>query len=227
MRCARAVLLPGIRRLGLLVVSFALAPGCKSHSPSVAFSPIALDETSMESARLDNRPTPPSKDSKLRAGLEARLLGAPDGVFDDVRFDIQRDVIVLRGRVATEAIRRRASETAKRMGAPAVVNLIRVSPPKTRAPGDAARFARPPADRAIEWAVEDALSLDPRVGALGAEVEVDNGAVTLSGEVPTREARRAADEDARDARGVVGVLNRIEVTRAEPGEANSRGGRGK
>lgn len=55
------------------------------------------------------------------------------------------------------------------------------------------------------------LEDDPRVDAAGVIVEVENGAVTLRGQVRTYRAKLAAGEDAADAVGVWSVDNEIRV----------------
>jgi len=66
-------------------------------------------------------------------------------------------------------------------------------------------------DLAISRAVRDAFLFDPRVTLYEPDVEVHNGTATLSGEVPTLDAKRAAEADARDTVGVLWVVDDIEV----------------
>ncbi|MBD3320307.1 MAG: BON domain-containing protein, partial [Chitinivibrionales bacterium] len=62
-------------------------------------------------------------------------------------------------------------------------------------------------DSAIQASVHDALVYDPRTAASGIDVEVDEGIVTLSGEVDNLEAKLAAEDNARNTVGVRMVKN--------------------
>ncbi len=66
-------------------------------------------------------------------------------------------------------------------------------------------------DAEIEQAIEDAALYDPRVLAARIEPEVENGWVTLRGEVRSLRAKRAAGELARNTVGTMGVSNRLKV----------------
>ncbi len=66
-------------------------------------------------------------------------------------------------------------------------------------------------DEAIEQAVRDAMVYDPRVSSYNVQVAVEDGTVTLTGDVPSVEARRAAAQTARNAIGVYRVRNWIDV----------------
>lgn len=66
-------------------------------------------------------------------------------------------------------------------------------------------------DAAIAAAVERTLAHDPRVQWFAPDVQVTDGVVTLSGQVPTLQARRAAESDARYTVGVRNVRNHLKV----------------
>ena len=66
-------------------------------------------------------------------------------------------------------------------------------------------------DKAIEKAVNDALTYDPRVLAFEITTEVTDGVVTLTGKVDNLRAKRAAEEDAENTEGVKEVKNNIKV----------------
>jgi osmotically-inducible protein OsmY len=66
-------------------------------------------------------------------------------------------------------------------------------------------------DEAVRNAVEDALEYDPRVFSFNVVPKVSAGVVTLEGRVNNLEAKRAAEQDARNTVGVVDVRNRIRV----------------
>ncbi|HKL22942.1 MAG TPA: BON domain-containing protein [Tichowtungia sp.] len=66
-------------------------------------------------------------------------------------------------------------------------------------------------DAAIKKAVEDAFYYDPRVRSFNPDVKVLNGTVTLSGEVSNLQAKRAAEQDAKNTLGVWRVKNHLKV----------------
>lgn len=68
----------------------------------------------------------------------------------------------------------------------------------------------------IKKDVVDSLFWDTRIDASQVKVEVDGGIVTLSGSVPTFEARRAAEEDAWIIEGVDQVRNQVAVRIVDP-----------
>ncbi len=74
----------------------------------------------------------------------------------------------------------------------------------------AAAIARP-TDREITRWVQEALKTDYRVGNSNIKVTTDAGIVTLSGEVTTLVAKKYADLEARKIRGVIDVINKIDV----------------
>lgn len=66
-------------------------------------------------------------------------------------------------------------------------------------------------DELIKKSIVDQMTRDDRVDASGISTEVNNGIVTLSGEVPTYYARTAAFEVAADTVGVLDVQNELVV----------------
>jgi osmotically-inducible protein OsmY len=82
--------------------------------------------------------------------------------------------------------------------------------------GDLAKAAEKKIDQAgtdpsITYAVKAKLVNDPDVEADKLRVRTKDGIVTLTGTQPSENARHRAEELARTARGVNGVVNRIEV----------------
>jgi len=78
--------------------------------------------------------------------------------------------------------------------------------PMRRSLGDRQR-----SDEQITQAVKLALRYDPRVKNTPIEVSTSDRIVTLSGMVPSLDAKRAAESDAENTTGVQRVLNRLEV----------------
>jgi len=68
-----------------------------------------------------------------------------------------------------------------------------------------------PADREITRWVQEALKTDYRIGNSNIKVTTDDGIVTLSGEVMPLVAKTYADLEARKIRGVIDVVNKIDV----------------
>ena len=66
-------------------------------------------------------------------------------------------------------------------------------------------------DDQIKKALKDAFLYDPRVFSLNPDVHVNNGTVTLVGVVNNLQAKKAAEQDARDVIGVWRVKNHLKV----------------
>lgn len=79
-----------------------------------------------------------------------------------------------------------------------------------RSPGLRATYPAP-TDDGIAEAVRRALRRDPRVDRSAVEVASARGLLTLRGTVGDLRARHAAEQDARNTVGVIGVRNRLKV----------------
>ena len=66
-------------------------------------------------------------------------------------------------------------------------------------------------DKELQERIQTAMTFDPRVFSFDIEVEVKSPFVTLRGNVTSKEARMAAEEDAMNIRGVISVNNLIKV----------------
>ena len=66
-------------------------------------------------------------------------------------------------------------------------------------------------DDQIKTAIEDLLTDDPWLDASGIQVSVQQGIVTLTGTVPSRAAKRRAEELADAIRGVRDVQNTLVI----------------
>ena len=71
-------------------------------------------------------------------------------------------------------------------------------------------------DETVNAAVVETLVNDPRVSDFQTHVNVNNGIATLGGVVDNLKARKAAEEDARNTLGVLGVENFIKVRPVNP-----------
>lgn len=75
------------------------------------------------------------------------------------------------------------------------------------------RTPEPGSDEQIWEDVHDQLMQHPDIDATEIEVAVDEGEVTLSGRVDSREAKWLAEEVVRAIPGVVDVRNKLKIAR--------------
>lgn len=75
------------------------------------------------------------------------------------------------------------------------------------------RTPEPGSDEQIWEDVHDQLMNHPDIDATGVEVVVDEGEVSLTGRVDSREAKWLAEEIVRAIAGVVDVHNKLKVAR--------------
>lgn len=149
----------------------------------------------------------PEIQAEIEKGLEWDVL-VDDGLID---VGVQDSRVTLSGTVGSAAEKTRAISDAW------VTGVTAVDAEKL----DVARWARDDdlrqhkyvlrSDEQIRQAVEDALLRDPRVMSFDVATAVDGGVVTLRGDVDYLEAKRAAEQDARNTVGVLRVANRIKV----------------
>ena len=66
-------------------------------------------------------------------------------------------------------------------------------------------------DAGIHTAVKAKLTADRFSNIVNIDINVTNGVVTLAGEVPNAEVKRAAEQEARSVNGVVRVINNLQV----------------
>ncbi|MBD3233594.1 MAG: BON domain-containing protein [candidate division Zixibacteria bacterium] len=118
----------------------------------------------------------------------------------NISVDVENGTAKLLGIVDNLKAKRAAAKTASNtVGVWRVKNNISVRPEKI------------PSDSGIENNVELALMRDPYVEKYEIEVSVDNGEVTLSGEVDSYFEKAQADDAASKVNGVVSVNNNIVV----------------
>lgn len=151
------------------------------------------------------------EDDDIRAGIRRRL--DSDIMVDAGLIDIKvyKGKVTLSGTVGSAAERQRAWQDAWVAG----VKSVNAQGLEVRAwardemQRKRKRVSR--SDEEIQQAVEEALVHDPRVFSFRPEVEVDEGIVTLTGEVTDLGAKRAAEETAANTLGVWRVVNRLRV----------------
>ncbi|MCF7989592.1 MAG: BON domain-containing protein [Thiohalocapsa sp.] len=140
-------------------------------------------------------------DREIADAIEDQLL--IDGVVDVNRIDIEVEdgIASLTGQVGNLLAKDRAERVAGRVkGVRAVGNRIEVTPSVMVS------------DAGIKRSVEEALRADPAADAYEIDVAVQNNVVTLSGRVQSWAELDLVDTVARSVRGVIGVVNDIEVS---------------
>jgi osmotically-inducible protein OsmY len=128
-----------------------------------------------------------------------------------VRVSVEDGQVALSGVVGSAAEKRLARNKAWVAGVKSV-DASELSVEKW-ARDEELRTAKYPAksSTAVQAAVEDAMLYDPRVASFDIQVKATGSAVTLRGTVDSLQAKRAAEQDARNTVGASYVSNRIKV----------------
>lgn len=150
----------------------------------------------------------PRPDSELAAEIE-RLLRW-DAYIEDGNIDVSvKDGNVrLSGSVGSAAEKRRAISMAWTAGTRDIdAGMLEVHPQSERQPSS--KLALNASDAAIAAAVKSRLAIEPGVPGAGLDVEVEEGVVTLQGEVETLHAQRAARSAAAQVFGVERVQDHM------------------
>lgn len=157
----------------------------------------ACSSTRSTDAQLD--------DAGITSKVKTKLAADPEVNPFDIDVDTLNGVVTLRGEVARETAKTEAYElAASTRGVLSVRNEIQVVPPP-------AKDDEPVSDAWITTKVKSKLTADPQVNAFNIDVDTQGGVVTLSGIVKTETARAEAEKLARDTRGVLDVVNEIQV----------------
>jgi osmotically-inducible protein OsmY len=139
-------------------------------------------------------------DSELQQAVLSELAWEPSVIAAHIGVTAIAGIVTLTGRVETFAEKHAAESAASRVkGVEAVVENIEV-----RLAFDAKR-----SDTDIAAAVVNRLEWDVCVPRDAVEVKVEDGWITLSGEVDWNFQRAAAAQDVRRLLGVIGVTNQI------------------
>jgi osmotically-inducible protein OsmY len=135
-----------------------------------------------------------------------------------IHLDVERGQVRMHGAVGSAAERTRAFHDAWVTGVSAVDHsALEVQwwlRERERVRPDDVPVARP--DEAVEQAIRDAAHHDARVSGFRVEPEVTAGIVLLRGTVDHLEARRAAEQLARNIAGVVAVKSYVKVSPRKP-----------
>ena len=143
-----------------------------------------------------------SHDSQLQQAVLAELNWEPSIVAAHIGVAANAGVVTLTGHVESYAQKHAAEIAAGRVkGVKAVAEELEV-----RLAFDAKRD-----DEDIATAAVDRLGWDVSVPRDGVEVTVENGWVTLTGQVAWHYQKEAAAQDIRSLLGVVGVSNQITI----------------
>jgi osmotically-inducible protein OsmY len=153
-----------------------------------------------------------SDDLELKHDVEAELEWDPSVDARQIGVTVKDGIVTLTGEVTSYAQKWNAERAAERVeGVIGIANEIEVKAPGERSDADIAQAAV----NALKWNV---LVPSERV-----QVKVDNGWVTLRGEVSYEFERRAAERAVRDLPGVRGISNLITIKpRVEPRDIKSK-----
>ncbi len=141
-------------------------------------------------------------DAQLRSDIVAELNWDPAITATDVGVIVKDGVVTLTGHPSSHAEKyaiERAAQRVQGVKALAIEMPVKLSSDYTRTDADIAMAV----ERAIEWNV---LVPEDKIHPM-----VENGWVTLNGEVEWDYQRRAAEGAVRDLLGVTGVTNRVVV----------------
>lgn len=148
---------------------------------------------------LQNAQAVPLTDSAVTRAVERELLSDPGVAAHRIDVSTTDQVVTLSGTVDNLLSKERAARVAGTVkGVSRVLNSITVLPPLQT-------------DQEIQESVEAALMKDPGTESFQVEVLVNDGEVTLSGEVDSFQERRLAATVAKGVDGVTALRNDLEV----------------
>jgi osmotically-inducible protein OsmY len=143
-----------------------------------------------------------SSDTRLQEAVLAELGWDPSVTAANIGVTAKAGVVTLSGRVETFAEKKAAGKAAQRVkGVKAVAEEILVEVP----------FERTRTDEDIAAAAIERLAWDTSVPADAVSVRVEQGWITLTGEVTWYYQKEAAAQDIARLHGIVGVSNQVIV----------------
>ncbi|AIP06302.1 putative phospholipid-binding protein [Burkholderia pseudomallei] len=146
-------------------------------------------------------------DAALKQDVEQELYWDPSLDARQIDVSVRDRIVTLRGFVPSWAQKYAAQKAAQRVaGARALVLELKVLP--SEAPRD---------DEVLAAAIVSALAWQEALAGQEIHVDVDEGCVTLTGEVAFGYQRQAAETVVSRMRGVIGVVNRIDVRSRDAG----------
>lgn len=153
-------------------------------------------------------------DAILKRDVEAELAWDPAVKSTQIGVAVKDGVVTLTGHIGTYAEKDAAGRALRRVGGVKAIALeldVRLSPQHRRSDTD------------IATAVEQALTWNTLVPAEQIRVTVDQGWVTLQGEVEWDYQRRSVDKAIRPLMGVVGISNEVAIKpKVTPADLRSR-----
>jgi len=192
-----------VTSLGIAVIVHAGAP---AYAQTSADKPTITDQVEQKAGQAADKIKGAAQDTK--AGLSDSWITskAKIALFADervkgrqVHVETKDGVVMLRGKVDSGEAQTAAAEIAKEIdGAKGVKNELQVVPPAQRAEVTAD-------DKVIAQNVQNKLKQDPKLK--NAKIDVNNGVVSLTGEVKSIQASAKASEVARSVAGVRSVKN--------------------
>jgi len=192
-----------VTSLGIAALAFAAGPASAQTS---ADKPTMKEKVEQQADQTGEKIKSTAQDAK--AGMSDSWITSKTKITlfaDDrvkgrqVHVETQNGVVMLRGKVDSAEAKSAAAEVAKGIdGVKNVKNELQVVAPSQRTEVTAD-------DNAIAKSVQNKLKADPQLKS--AKVEVNNGVVSLSGEVKNIGASAKASEVARSVAGVRSVKN--------------------
>jgi hyperosmotically inducible protein len=145
-----------------------------------------------------------ASDATINTAVKNKLAADVTTSAAKINVDTSNGVVTLSGMVPTAAERAEAERIARNtQGVTQVVNNITVE----RGEGAAGGML---SDAATQTSIRSQLAAN---GIIGANVDVKNGEVTITGEVDNAQEKLKAEEIARQASGVKSVKNQLTIKR--------------
>ena len=192
-----------VTSLGIAALAFAAGP---AYAQTSADKPTMKEKVEQQADQTGEKIKSTAQDAK--AGMSDSWITSKTKITlfaDDrvkgrqVHVETQNGVVMLRGKVDSAEAKSAAAEVAKGIdGVKNVKNELQVVAPSQRTEVTAD-------DNVIAKSVQNKLKADPQLKS--AKVEVNNGVVSLSGEVKNIGASAKASEVARSVAGVRSVKN--------------------
>jgi osmotically-inducible protein OsmY len=189
-----------------LSIAAVLLAGAPALAQTTTDKPTITDKAEQKAGQAVDKVKGAAQDAKVGMSDSWITSKAKIALFADdrvkgrqVHVETKDGVVMLRGKVDSAEAKTAAAEIAKGIdGAKGVKNELQVVPPAQRAEVTAD-------DKVIAQNVQTKLKQDPQLK--NAKIDVNNGVVSLTGEVKSIEASAKASEVARSVAGVRSVKN--------------------
>lgn len=189
--------------IGMTIAALAAAPGVGGAQSTTDKVEKKVEQTTDKISDTSKKATGATKDAWVTAKTKIALYGDDRVSGTAINVDTRNGTVTLRGKVASADEKRTAEEVAKTVdGVGAVKNELQVV-----AAGE--RKAVNAKDGDLKDSVQKQIKRDARLKDADIDVRVDNGIVTLMGDVKDIGARARASEVARSVPGVRSVKNEL------------------